>query len=276
MDVTRVFDVQEKLACMTLDFEEDYDDFIGAFNVLTAHEPEVMQLAQTFHALETPLSVFVRTDLLERYPRSGDALAALGSDFHCHSHTHATRNFDSAFEIATTAETFERHFGRPPLGYRAPLGVLYPGDLDLLKEHGFGFSASVFPSYRPAKFNNLDAPLEPFQYENGLLELPFAAVRRIRFTVSLSYLKLAGYAISRAMYAAFGLPNVMVIDSHLHDFIVAPESFEELPLAYRLAWGRNRDAGLDYLERLVSLLRAQGYRFITMTELADRLIESPA
>ena len=109
MDVTRVFDVQEKLACMTLDFEEDYDDLIGAFNVLTAHEPEVMHLAETVRALEIPLSIFIRTDLLERYPRSGNVLHALGSDFHCHSHTHAIRNFDSAFEIATTAQAFERH-----------------------------------------------------------------------------------------------------------------------------------------------------------------------
>jgi peptidoglycan/xylan/chitin deacetylase (PgdA/CDA1 family) len=271
MQVARTFELSERIACLTLDFEEDYDDLIGEFNILNEHEPEIMQLADSLKRLETPLSIFIRTDLLERYARSGSVLRALGQDFHCHSHTHATREFDSDFEIHATVKAFERHFQRPPIGYRAPLGVLYPGDLERLREHGFRFSASVFPSWRPGKFNNLSAPLEPFEYSNGLLELPFAAVPRLRYTISMSYLKLLGYTLNGLIWSTFGLPKVMIIDSHLHDFIVAPKSFKKLPLLYRIGWGRNRGAGLPYLRRLVQTLKAKGYRFITMTELAERI-----
>lgn len=269
----RLIPVPEKLACITLDYEMDYGDRIGAFNILTANRPEIEALGACFDRHDVPVSAFVRTDLLTDYPESGPALRVVARDFHCHSHTHSTRAFDSEREIAQTREAFEAYFGEAPLGYRAPLGVLYEGDVDLLKQYGFQFSSSVFPSFRPGKFNNLSMPVEPFYYENGLLELPMAVLPRVRSIFSISYLKLMGWNVNRAMIGLVGLPNLLVFDTHLHDFIVNEESFRRLPLALRLAWGRNRYAGVAYFERLVETLKARGYRFITMSELYGRVSE---
>ena len=271
-DVARVLRAGERLACVTLDFELDYGDRIGAFNILRDDAERIEALAALCRQLATPVSAFVPTSVLERYPASLELLRLLADDVHAHSHTHDTGNFDSRREIGGSAEAFERIFGRRPLGYRAPQGVLRDGDVELLAELGYCFSASVFPSYRPGKFNNLGLPNGPFVYHNGIVELSFAAVPRVRAPLALSYLKLLGWRLNRALVAAFGLPEVVVFNTHLHDFIVNEQSYSRLPARMRLAWGINKHRGFDYFARFVELLRGRGYRFVTMTELYEHLL----
>lgn len=265
----RLLPLPRKVACVTLDYETDYGDRIGAFNILRHHRQEIDRLARLFAELEVPVSAFIRTDLLTDEPGALEAVRTFASDFHCHSHTHATRDFDSAREIATTAETFARCFGQPPAGYRAPQGVLNEGDLDLLVEHGFQFSSSVFPSYRPGRFNHLRLPTVPFLYENDLLELPLAVVPGIRYTISLSYLKLIGLTANRLLYSTFGLPDLLVFDCHLHDFIVCEESLSRLPARVRIPWSVNKGSGVRYFERFVGILRQRGYELSSITALAE-------
>jgi peptidoglycan/xylan/chitin deacetylase (PgdA/CDA1 family) len=263
----RLLPLDRKVACVTLDYETDYGDRVGAFNILHHHRREIDRLAERFAELGVPISAFIRTDLLLGEPGALEAVRSFATDFHCHSHTHATRDFDSEREIAATAETFVRCFGSPPRGYRAPLGVLNEGDLDLLEQHGFEFSSSVFPSYRPGKFNHLSMPTVPFLYENDLLELPLAVVPRIRYTISLSYLKLIGLTANRLVFSAFGLPDLLIFDSHLHDFIVCEESLRQLPPSVRIPWSINKGAGVRYFETFVKYLRRRGYEFLSLTEL---------
>jgi peptidoglycan/xylan/chitin deacetylase (PgdA/CDA1 family) len=271
-DIAQVLDPDQKLACITLDFETDYGDRIGAFNIIDDRRA-LEGLSALFAELDVPVSAFIRTDLLLDYPRSGEVVRMVADDYHCHSHTHRSTGFDSRYEIAQTAAAFEECFGYRPSGYRAPYGRLYPGDIDLLKAHGFKFSASVFPSFRPGKFNHLSLPITPFAYDNGIVELPFAVVPGLRYIVSLSYLKLLGMSASRVLFSLFGLPDIVVFDSHLHDFIVNETSFRMLPPGPRLAWGRNKHAGNDYLRAFVGILRERGYRFITMTGLYEYVRE---
>ena len=153
------------------------------------------------------------------------------------------------------------------MGYRAPQGVLFNGDIDLVKTCGFKFSSSVFPSFRPGKFNNLALPIEPFVYDNEIMELPFAVVPRLRSIISLSYLKLFGLTLNKAFFSWFGLPKIVVFDSHLHDYIVSEKSFSQLPWKLRAAWGVRKYSGIRYFTMFVEMLKSEGYRFITMTDL---------
>jgi peptidoglycan/xylan/chitin deacetylase (PgdA/CDA1 family) len=269
--IVRTIPLADRLACITLDYETDYGDRIGgACNILDSSRKEIDELAATLKELDVPMSAFIRTDILENHARALEVVKQLACDFHCHSHTHNTKAFDSRFEISATKQAFEKHFGAAPVGYRAPLGVLYPGDIEVLGEHGFKFSSSVFPSFRPGKFNNLMMPNAPFLYDNGVVELPFAAVPGLRYTISLSYLKLLSLTMNRLLFATFGLPNVLVFDSHLHDFIVNPQSFSRLPRKLRIAWGINKHRGMSYFRRFVQFLRKEGYQFVTMTQLYER------
>jgi len=262
-----------KLAAITIDFEQDYGDRVGQFNILD-DRPGIDLLINLFASHGVPISAFVQTNLFDRYPRAREVLTALAADLHAHSHTHDTRTFDGDYEIPTSYAEFERVMGQGPLGYRAPQGVLHPGDIDRIRSAGFCFSSSIFPSFRPGKFNHRGFPLTPFLWENGLLELPFAAIPLLRYVISLSYLKLMGWSLNRSLFTLLGLPRVIVFDSHLHDYLFNEKSFRQLPTKVRLAWGINRKAGLKYTDRFIGLLKSKGYRFVTMTELYHLALKS--
>lgn len=262
----------KKIACITLDYELDYGDRTNEFNILNDNFDEIKQLGTVFKDCETPISTFIRTDMFNDYKNSIDALKLISNDFHCHSHTHNTKNFKSDYEIKTNKEIFCDTFGTEPLGYRAPCGVLNDGDTDLLLKNGFKFSSSIFPSYRPKKFNNLHLPQLPFLHENGLLEIPFATCNLFRIVYSMSYLKLLGFPLIKSLNALTGLPNILIIDSHLHDFIYNQKSVEKLPTLPRLAWSRNKKNSLKIYQKMINYLREQGYTFLNMTELYQQLI----
>lgn len=264
--VSKVFKIKEKFACITLDFEMDYGDRTEMFNILE-DKKGLAELAELFRDLDIPISTFIRTDILTKYPQSLEVIKDIASDYHCHSHTHNTRNFNSETEIAECSKTFEKYFKYKPLGYRAPQGVLYKGDIEIVKKTGFKFSSSVFPSYRPGRYNNLSKPRDSFMYDNGIMEFPFAVIPKLRYTISLSYLKLLGFNANKALFAIFGLPNVIVFDSHLHDYILNQESFGKLPARLKAAWSINKHSGKKYLAGFVNELKRLNYRFITMTDL---------
>jgi peptidoglycan/xylan/chitin deacetylase (PgdA/CDA1 family) len=272
--IARLFNIKEKLACITLDFEKDYDDFIGEFNILHSNKKDISKLINLNKKLKIPLSTFIRTDILVDHPESIPILKELAQDFHSHSHTHSTKKFESQIEILKTVETFKKVFKVPPKGYRAPLGVLYKDDISLLKKNGFLFSSSVFPSYRPSKFNNLTSPRQPFLYNNGILEIPFAVVPKIRSIISLSYLKFLGLGFNKKLYSIFGLPNILIFDSHLHDYIINDKSFNKLPPVLKRCWGRNKHLGFEFYTDFIMYLKSRGYQFVTMSKLYELIIKN--
>jgi len=113
----------------------------------------------------------------------------------------------------------------------------------------------------------------PFIYENGIMELPLAVIPKVRYAISLSYLKFLGFNMNKILFSIFGLPNVLIFDSHLHDFILNEKSFSKLPLKMKMAWGLNKYCGLKYFKSIIEVLNKKQYRFITMTELYNYLQE---
>lgn len=270
-NISKVFNIKEKLACITLDFEMDYGDRINDFNILKFNEKEIFNLAKVFLDLDIPISAFIRTDLLTNYSKSLDVIEKIAKDYHSHSHTHNVENFDNKQEISNSVSVFEKYFGYQPIGYRSPQGVLNNNDVKVIENCGFKFSSSVFPSFRPGKFNNLSIPISPFIYENNIIELPFSVVPKLRYVISLTYLKLLGLRMNNILFSLFGLPNVIIFDSHLHDYIINEKSFNQLPVRLRLAWGRNKYSGVRYFKNFIKLLKGKKYKFITMTDLYNRL-----
>jgi len=68
--VSKIFNIKEKIACITLDFEMDYGDRIGEFNILDENEKDIFNLAELFSDLNIPVSTFITTDILINYPKS--------------------------------------------------------------------------------------------------------------------------------------------------------------------------------------------------------------
>ena len=266
--------LNKKYACITLDVEEDYGDRVNEFNIYKDSFDKIEELKSLYDTLRVPVSAFITTNILDKDESMAEVIKWLANDYHCHSHSHNTQSFDSKNEIATCFAKFKEHFGCEPLGYRAPKGVLYPGDIQLITEAGFLFSSSLFPSIRIGTFNNLNSPQTPFFYDTGLLEIPFAVVNKVRLIVSLSYQKLLGSSMSHTLYKTFGLPNIIIYDSHLHDHIISEKSFNQLPAFMKSIYSVNKYSGNKILVNFVGYLKAEGYSFITMTDLLLLLLRN--
>ncbi|MBF0198457.1 MAG: DUF3473 domain-containing protein [Planctomycetes bacterium] len=259
--------MKKKLACFTLDFEWDYGGRLGTHLKTIAQTPRVQALADFLYTEKVPLSIFLQTSLLKEAPQSLEVLNLLGSEFHSHSHTHALTQFKSESELSQSLHLIRETFSQEEVGYRAPLGCLYPGDLELIQNLGYAFDSSIFPSYRPGKFNHLKAPIEPYWHECGLLELPFAVIPKIRLILGLTYMRLLGYTAMQSLMKIFSLPDVVVFYGHLTDYIPT-EDLDSLPFPFRNLFRRNADRGLEFAQLFARYLKSQGYTFVTMNELA--------
>lgn len=257
-----------RLAALTLDVEHDYGSRTGRLGVL--EDREGLARFRAFAADSgVPISAFVVTSLLESHPPLADLVRDLAAEVHSHTHTHFAGTLSMEEELTRSLERIRRFRGDGRIGYRAPWGRLDAAQVECAARAGYAFSSSVFPSFRPGVFNHLHLPLVPFRHGNGLLELPFAAVRGIRLVISASYIKLLGWPLYRLLLQGFGPPPIVVIDSHLHDFL-ATDSFDRLPPGPRFAWGIRRHRGIECTDRLVRYLRALGYEFVTLSNIARR------
>jgi len=262
---------QQKFACFTIDIEPDYGGRTGTTNLITS-KSAITRLADILLPSEIPITAFITTDiLLSNGNNLIENLRASGiADFHCHSHTHTTTKYsiNSTHEISKSFDTLNKFLDKNRIvGYRAPQGLLNYKDIDAIKKTGFHFSSSIFPSFRPQKFNNLKLPCIPFIYDNGLIEFPLAVIKYLKVIFSLSYTKLLGLKTTLALTRLFGLPEIVIIDSHLHDFITDEPTYQKLSPVFKAIYSRNKHNGGDYFHQIVSFLKQQNYKFITMSEL---------
>lgn len=262
---------KRKYACFTIDYEMDHGDRLGTLNTIK-NPDNIIKFIQFFKDLDIPLSAFISTRILLKHPKSFEIIKKIAVDYHSHSHTHATKKdrFDSVYEISESRKVFEGFFGYSPLGYRAPRGVLYKNDINILKDHGYKFDSSIFPSFRPGIFNNLNFPHTPTLYDNMIMEIPFGVIPIVRLILGISYMKLFGYTTYSSLMKLFGLPKVVVFYGHLHDYIPT-ESFNNLPLKIKLPYSINKRAGYKITKKFINFLKSSGYKIVTMTELYKEL-----
>lgn len=254
-------------AYLTLDFECDYGTALDA-NHYNAVET-APRLVDVLEAHEVPLSVFLQTEILETCPETVTPFidAAVPVEFHAHSHTHPPRKeADAEYEIAESVRRVRRRFNTDPIGFRFPDGAVHTCDYDILADNEVAFSSSVFPSWRPGRFNNLRSRRGPHRMAGSdVVELPFTVYSGyVRVPVSLSYLKLFGTAYERLVSTR--PPPVIVFDFHMHD-LVAPPTFEALSTPLKAVYTRHKHDGLAMLNQLVEALLEQGYEFGQMTDL---------
>lgn len=262
----------KKRVYLTLDYECDYGTALGknTYHALSA----TSQLVELLERFEIPLTCFVQTEVLEQYPDEVERMRRSDSSvmFHPHSHTHAPREEACIkYEVSESTTRFEEFFGERPTGYRFPNGNIREADYRLLAEYGYEFDASVFPSWRPGHFNNTQAATRPEYFPDfDLVELPFTVYSPvIRIPTALSYCQLLGRPFSSLLTRRS--PSTVILNIHMHD-LVRPPSYDNLPLAYRLIYGRNRN-GFDPLQSLISAFLRQGATFDTLDRAHEAIRE---
>ncbi|WP_458189228.1 polysaccharide deacetylase family protein [Haladaptatus sp. NG-WS-4] len=256
-----------KTVFLTLDLECDYGTAIKQNRYDAARR--ISPLVEFLEEFDLPLTCFLQTELLDVAPEVVHKLETANTavEFHPHSHTHPRRSFaDLEFEISESVTRLRDRFETEPLGFRFPDGAAKTSDYALLAEYDIAFDASLFPSWRPGRFNNRTRSRFPFRHtKTGIIELPFTVFsEQLRVPVALSYMKLFGRPYEWMIHSR--PPSVLVFDFHMHDLMVPP-AFNHLPQPYRLAYRRRRDTGFDIFRRLIKKLQNDSYQFGLMTDL---------
>ncbi|MCW0219735.1 MAG: polysaccharide deacetylase family protein [Prosthecobacter sp.] len=177
------------------------------------------------------ITVFVvgKDASLEKNHESLRSFAEAGHEIANHSHMHEPwLHLYSAAELQADFEQAEAAIhqatGQKPLGFRGPGFSTSPAVRDLLIQRGYSYDASLFPtvmgpvarayffltsnlpSEEKAKrkglygnFSSAFSPLEPYQIQPGLLEMPVTTMPVFRTPIHLSYLLfLAQYSLPLA------------------------------------------------------------------------------
>jgi peptidoglycan/xylan/chitin deacetylase (PgdA/CDA1 family) len=252
---------QKKTACITLDLENDW--YFGDQKLDHLTLKYIDEYIEMIRTIDVPVSIFVVGKTIEKHPdKVAQLRESIDCEFHLHSYCHdLSKSYNFQSEVRRGINVFEDFFDTFPMGYRAPQGNIEPHELIVLDDLGFKFDSSVFPSYRPGVYNNLDTPLTPFRPEQStnLIEFPFAAVPRLRIPIAQSYLQLIGRSFLELLKHT-RMPEILVFDSHLQDFYHTA-SHEQLNQPLRFIHKRNLSQSTELFKRFINILRERGYSF---------------
>lgn len=252
-----------KLFAFTLDLEADYDGVVSQYEIFK--EPhKIDELLSVLTSLGVKITVFTVGKILELHPDIIDIFEKYNCEFEPHSYSHDFNFPDSEPEIIKVKKVYIDYFKKNPKGYRAPRGKISPAGITYLEKHGFLYDSSIFPSYFPNPLKYLFANRN-VHYHNGseIMEIPFTSLSPLRFTLSISYIKLLGVDL----YTKLSLPDVVCFGSHLHDFIINDKSFNKLPLIWKLIYSRNKYSGIELCTRYMKHVKQKGYKFCYMSEI---------
>lgn len=259
-----------RLVAFTVDVEPDYGGIFGPVYHTLQDDDVLDHFKQTLKTNDIPVTLFITGDLLERHLSTTRRISEIGSELQVHSYSHPGPGHDVIGEARRARDAYTGFYGRPPSGYRSPFGYIHDDCLSKLADIGYRYDSSLFPTLRPGRFYNLGRSLFPVRTEADFWELPLGCFAGSRLVFSVGYLKFFGPVVFRILLRLSGIPNILIIDSHMHDFIPT-ELYRKLPVSKRLRYARNKLRGLSLLVRFIHLLRSAGYRTVCVEEIVDRL-----
>ncbi len=201
-------------------------------------------------------------------------------------------------EVRRGADAIEAVCGRRPRGFRAPGYAVCDDLFDVLESEGVAFDSSVFPSppYYFAKALAmaslalrgrqsaailgspyvLGAPRRPYRLgrpwyrraERGLLELPISTSSPVALPFIGTALTLAGPRGARLLARGCIGDELVNLELHGIDFLDVSDGLDDLRRHQpdvAIALSRKRRA----ISAALGVLRAAGYRFVTLGEAAD-------
>jgi hypothetical protein len=212
-------------------------------------------------------------------------------------------------ELKAMGDICESVTGIRPIGFRSPGWNMDDSTIPLLKEMGYRYDSSVFPtSLMPlmkiahwasmsgqAKPNRttmgmwryMAAPITPYQTsqtslskrgEGGLIEFPVSVTPILRIPFFATMLLMAGNKFYQALYRSIkraGLP--VHFQMHLSDFVdySLPELQNQIPSTRHGAYvpqalGTPLKKKLEVFKKIMDLMTAD-YEFITLKEWAERI-----
>ncbi len=258
-----------KTCLLTLDLENDCGGRVGAlFDTITAETVHRLICFINSHAV--PLTIFAAGKLFEVKDREIQLLEKQlhAVEFAIHSYSHPNCLNDYSGEIDRAVQAYTSFFGKQPSGYRAPQGRILPSDFASLAKHHFLYDASIIPSMRPGVYDNRNQPNMPFlMEESDIVEIPCTVFPYLRIPLSLGYIRLLGTPLTKALFRALPLPDVVVVTFHLHDIVPTAHS-DQLGGFWRFFYRYNIDSGYPLLDYIIRTFKEHGYTFNVMKQCA--------
>ena len=269
--------ITEKTVCLTLDVEHDFGTLLNKPTFFGLNNIPV--LVDLLKDKDIPLTCFIQGSLLDKYPDEISYFNNVDVEFEPHSYHHPHPNsMNFSIEIQKSKGAYKNFFARNPVGYRSPDGYINSPDyFEQLINSGFYYDSSVFPSFRPHRFNNLLSEIEPYYLNNKkIIEFPFSVVSKtIRIPISLSYIKLLGSPYF-SLLKLKSLPRLIVFDFHLHDLTQLPsvnEIFSQNILSffeariYKKIYHDKGDTGISLFIDTVRMFEKAGYKFAKLEDI---------
>ncbi len=264
----------KKTIYITLDIEKDYGTALKEENYYALEN--FQRLHRFLKKYNIPITIFIQTKILElnlfpKYIITDSIEVELGT----HSYSHSVRkNINLEEEIKVSNEIFKSYFGKNPKAFRAPDGTINLKDLKLLKQYGYEYDSSIFPTIRPNRFNYINFKKLPFFSYEDIFEVPFSILSpEFPFPISLSYLKLFGKIYLRQAINSRST-NWTVFGMHLHDLYPPIRSYNKLPPFYKLIYRRNFKKGFSLFKQFVLGNKKRGAKFDILSNLVKKLSSS--
>jgi peptidoglycan/xylan/chitin deacetylase (PgdA/CDA1 family) len=224
-----------------------------------------------------PLTSFTVMKHAARYADRLNALAQKANvEFAVHSYSHNQAKPASKDEVKLSWDAFCNLWNNPPQGYRSPNCLIDSSGLRNLAAQGFVYDSSITPSIRfdSYSYNHMNLPRDPFIFgdlERKLLELPIFCLVGVPLPFVFSFIKLFGLLPYRAAMQVQSLPDYLVTYFHPYD-LYTYEIAANIPGWKRYAHLRNSRRALPLLEAVITMLKGLGYEFMTMRDVAQRVL----
>ncbi|MDH4220872.1 MAG: polysaccharide deacetylase family protein [Candidatus Aminicenantes bacterium] len=267
---------EQKLICYTVDLEHDYaglssSDKYEAFS----HREDLDRLADIVRRFELKLTVFATGKVLTQRKETVKFFQDLGAEIELHGYHHIMYQPDVALEIKKGMEAYRKYFGKNPMGYRSPGGVISPILLKTLASEGIQYDSSLVPSFRWRVYKNLKSPIQPFYHpEAPIFELPIGVVPKIRLPIAASYIRLLGLSTYKLLFGLFGTHSPLVYLFHLVD-LIPTEMLKRLSLFWRCVYTKGQKKGVEVFEASVRYFKNMGYKPEFMSNLHKRYSQMP-
>lgn len=256
-----------KYFAFNLDLEADHAGQVGRYGIFKSKE-HIEKLLELLNNLNVKITVFVVGEIFELYPDIIKIFQKYNCEFEAHSYSHKPANGNSDEELSRAKSAYYSYFKKYPKGYRAPLGKISDKTIELLEKHDFIYDSSIFPSYYPNPFRYLLCNRQIHHYKNSnILEIPLTVVTPFRLMLSLSYIKLFGLKFYLKLFKYFKLPDIIIFNTHLHDFIVNEDSHGRLPVFWKFIYDRNKYKGIEFCMDFLKYIREKKYQFCHMSEI---------
>ena len=224
---------------------------------------------------QTRATFFILGWIAEKCPSLIKEIVAGGHEIASHGYGHELvyKLTSEAFfnDLRRSKEILESITAKPVLGYRAPSFSITPKSgwaLDVLKNVGFKYDSSIFPTSFHNRYGFNGISRLPFRFGNGLLEIPLSTYRLGKANFPLAgggYFRLFPYFYFQLFFRRLNHQGKPIV-FYLHPWELDPDQPRmRVRLNYRLRHYVNLEKTEMRLEKLL-----KEFQFAPLGDLVDR------